>query len=91
MGCKNYKFEWTGTCQWRLTSRRGMCWEGELLFDKVDTSRLDQFNVVLLDAKIIKGDNSPIPINGLEKLKYHIKRSVINGTRKLVDKLVYNV
>ena len=91
MSCSNYKFDWIGSYQWRLTSRTGMVWEGELLCDNVDTTHFDQLNLVVLESKITKGDNTPIPVNGQEKLRYYIKRSVVNGLRRLVDKLTYNV
>ena len=88
MSC-NYRFEWIGAGKWRLTSKRGMVWEGELLFDVVDTSWWKTRDIVVLGAKITLGDNNPIPTNGLEKLNCCIKRAVVNGMRTLIDNAKY--
>ena len=79
MGCKNYKFEWTADLSWRLTSRRGMVWEGTLCPDNVDSTLVRKRSIVILSSKITKGENTPIPINGVEKLRYYTQRLIVNA------------
>ena len=89
MSTRNYKFEWIGSVQWRLTSRRGMVWEGELDSDSVDAKRVQSKHLVLLHTNITKGVNSPIPVNGIEKIRYYINRSIINGIEQIANCLLY--
>lgn len=89
MSCKNYKFEWIGDGEWRLTSRLGMVWEGRLNFDNPDTSKLDDHNIVVMEAKITKGMNTPIPTNGMEKIRHHTQCAITSGIKQLAQKLLY--
>ena len=91
MSCSNYKFEWIDSDSWRLTSRQGMVWEGTLLYDAVDTSLLDSNNLLFLNARITKGDNNPIPINGLEKIRFYVGRAIVNGIKRLASVVAYGL
>ena len=88
MSTNNYTFQWIGPLQWRLTSRVGMEWEGEISPD-ISGFKQNNHQFVNLSTMITKGDNSIIPVNGVEKISFHTKRMIINGIEQL-SKALYN-
>ena len=84
-----YKFEWIDSDKWRLTSPRGMVWEAQMCYESSSCITQGSLSIMHVEAKLITGRDNPIPTNGLEKVQYHVKKSMISGLRRLMQVMLY--
>ena len=85
-----YKFEWIDGDKWRLTSPRGMVWEAQMCYDSSSCTTRRSLSIMHVEAKLYVGCDNPIPTNGLEKVQYYVKKSMISGLRRLMQVMIYN-
>ena len=77
----SYKFEWIDADTWRLTSKSGMVWEARMCYDR---GTCNDNGLMHLEAKLVTGKDNPIPVNGMETIRYYVKQSMMSGLRRLM-------